>query len=153
MKTLSRILLGLSILPALISCEGRPGCIDEDRQSVIDMLTGVEWLVTYADYGLGREQAYDDETSVYSFGKDKKGWTAIGSLRDASVKKSVRYFQWTFTTDNYAVIQTAGNSTDGYWLIQKLTPAEMWLQWSAKDPVLIPNQTVTAYKLRSRQRD
>lgn len=139
--------LFLPILMLLPSCDGRSGCIDEDRQNIVDLLTGADWLVEYADYGPGGEQTYDDTTTIYSFGKDLKGWRALGSFKDPAVKENVQYFQWTFTTENYAVIHTAGNSADGYWLIQKLTPTALWLQWSAKDPVLIPNQTTTHYRL------
>lgn len=149
---MSFLSLLLALLVALPSCGGRNGYIGEDQESTVAMLTGVEWLVVYADYGLGREQAFDDETSVYSFGRDTKGWTAWGSLKDPSVKKDVRYFQWTFTTENYTVIRIAGNSADGYWLIEKLTPADLWVQWSVKDPVLYPNQPTTSYKLKARKR-
>lgn len=109
-------------------------------------------LVVYAEYGLGNEQTFDDETNIYSFGRDTKGWTGVGSLKDPSIKKDVQYFQWTFTTENYTVIYTSGNATEGYRLIKKLTPTEMWLQWSAQDPVLYPNQTTTFYKLKARKR-
>ncbi len=134
------------------SCEGKSGYLDESQQNTVAMLTDVEWLVVYADYGLGNEKTFDDETNIYSFGRDTKGWNAWGSLKDPSVKKDVRYFQWTFTTENYTVIYMAGNSMDGYWLIQKLTPTDLWAQWSVKDTVLYPNQTTTFYKLKSRMR-
>ncbi len=151
MKTLYTSLI-LSLLMMLTSCEGQIGYFDEGQQSTVAMLTDVEWLIVYAEYWHENEQTFDNETSIYSFGRDTKGWTALGSLKDPSVKKDIRYFQWTFTTENYAVIYTAGNSNEGYWLIQKLTPTEMWLQWSAKDPVLYPNQTTTFYKFKARKR-
>lgn len=146
------ISLCLSLLMILSSCEGRTGYLDEGQQNTVAMLTDVEWLVVYADYGLGNEQTFDDETNIYSFGRDTKGWTAVGSLKDPSIKKDVQYFQWTFTTENYTVIYTSGNATEGYRLIKKLTPTEMWLQWTAQDPVLYPNQTTTFYKLKARKR-
>ena len=108
------IILSISLLMIMSSCEGRTGYLDEGQQNTVAMLTDVEWLVVYADYGLGNEQTYDDETNIYSFGRDTKGWTAVGTLKDSSIKKYVRYFQWTFTTENYTVIYLAGNSTDGY---------------------------------------
>ena len=101
------ISLCLSLLMILSSCEGRTGYLDEGQQNTVTMLTDVEWLVVYADYGLGNEQTFDDETNIYSFGRDTKGWTAVGSLKDPSIKKDVQYFQWTFTTENYTVIYTA----------------------------------------------
>lgn len=151
MRTLLSSLF-LFLLMIMSSCEGKSGYLDEGQQNTVAMLTDVEWLVVYVDYSIGNEQTFDDETNIYSFGRDTKGWTATGSLKDLSVKKDVRYFQWTFTTENYAVIYMAGNSTDGYWLIQKLTPTDLWVQWSVKDPVLYPNQTTTFYKLKARKR-
>lgn len=151
MKQLLYHIFLLSLM-ILTSCEVRSGYLDYDKQNTVAMLTDVEWLVVNADYGLGNEHIYDDETKIYSFGKDSKGWIATGSLKDMSVKKDVRYFQWSFTTDNYTVICMAGNSTDGYLLIQKLTPTEMWLQWTAKDPVFVPNQNTTLYKFKARKK-
>ena len=151
------VLLGLAFLwmalaAMLASCDGRTGYLDDGQAQTVGLLTDAEWLVAYADYGMGSECAFDVVTSVYAFGNDMNGWTATGSLRDASLKEDVRYFRWTFTTENYAVIRTAGNSTDGYWLIKKLTQTEMWLQWSLMDPVIYPNQTTTLYKFKARKR-
>ncbi len=151
MRTLYTWLI-LPLVITLTSCEGRTGYLDEGQQNTIAMLTDVEWVTVYAQYWHNNEQTFDNETSIYSFGIDTKGWTALGSLIDPSVKKNVRHFQWAFTTENYAVIYTAGDSNEGYWLIQKLTPTEMWLQWSAQDPVLYPNQTTTFYKFKARKR-
>ncbi len=134
----------------LSSCEGRTGYLNEGQENTLSMLTGKEWVEVYADSGLGNEQTIEDKTSIYYFDLKGKGWFAVGSLKDENVKEDVRYFQWTFTTENFAVIQTAGNAMDGYWLIKKLTPTELWMQWSAKDPVLIPNQTTTFYKYKAR---
>lgn len=142
----------LFILLILTSCEVRSRYDEFDQQKTVAMLTDVEWLLVYADYGYGNNHTYDDETSIYSFGRDSKGWIATGSLKDPSVKKDVRYFQWSFTTENYTVICTAGNATDGYLLIQKLTPDEIHLQWTAKDPVLVPNQNTTFYKFKARKK-
>jgi len=146
------ISLCLSLLMILSSCEGRTGYLDEGQQNTVAMLTDVEWLVVYVDYSIGNEQTFDDETNIYSFGKDTKGWTATGSLKDPAVKKDVRYYQWTFTTENYSVIYMVGNSTDGYWLIEKLTPDELWVVITASDPVLYPNQYKTYYRLKARKR-
>ena len=134
------ISLCLSLLMILSSCEGRTGYLDEGQQNSVAMLTDVEWLVVYVDYSVGNEQTFDDETNIYSFGRDTKGWTATGSLKDPAVKKDVRYFQWTFTTENYSVI------------IEKLTPDELWVVITASDPVLYPNQYKTYYRLKARKR-
>ncbi len=138
------------LLMCLSSCEGRTGYLDEGQENTLSMLTGKEWVEVYADYGLGYEQVIEDRTVIYYFDLKGNGWCAVGSLKDETVKENVRYFQWTFTTENFAVIQTAGNAMDGYWLIKKLTPTELWVQCSTHDPVLVPNQTTTFYKYKAR---
>ena len=137
-------------LICLSACEGQSGYLDSDQEETLSLLTEKEWLIVYARYWTGDEHTYDDETSVYFLDLKQNGWVALGSLKDASVKENVTYFQWRFTTDNFTVIQTAGNGMDGYWLIEKLTPTELWAQWSAKDPVMYPNQITTFYKFKSR---
>lgn len=57
----------------LSSCEGRTGYLDEGQQNTVAMLTDVEWLVVYVDYSISNEQTFDDETNIYSFGRDTKG--------------------------------------------------------------------------------
>ena len=41
------------MLAVLSSCEGRSGYFDEGQQTTVTMLTDVEWLMSYADYGYG----------------------------------------------------------------------------------------------------
>ena len=60
------ISLCLSLLMIMSSCEGQTGYLDEGQQNTVAMLTDVEWLVVYADYGLGNEQTFDDETNILS---------------------------------------------------------------------------------------
>ena len=52
------------LMMALPSCEGRSGYLDEGQQNTVALLTDVEWLVVYADYGLGNEQTFEDVTTV-----------------------------------------------------------------------------------------
>lgn len=92
------------MLAVLSSCEGRSGYLDEGQQTTVTMLTDVEWLMSYADYGYGSVETYDDETRIYKFDKTGKGWFASGSFTDISKKDDVSYYQWTFTTENFVVI-------------------------------------------------
>ena len=64
------------MLAVLSSCEGRSGYLDEGQQTTVTMLTDVEWLMSYADYGYGSVETYDDETRIYKFDKTGKGWFA-----------------------------------------------------------------------------
>ena len=74
------------MLAVLSSCEGRSGYLDEGQQTTVTMLTDVEWLMSYADYGYGSVETYDDETRIYKFDKTGKGWFASGSFTDISKK-------------------------------------------------------------------
>lgn len=150
MKT-SLFSLLFALLVCLSSCEGRTGYLDEGQENTLSLLTEKEWLMVYSETSLGYTQTYNSETSVYFFSLEGNGWTAHTCLNDETEKKELRYFQWTFTTENFTVIQLAGNAEDGYWLIKKLTPTELWVQTSVKDPVLYPNQYSTFYKFKSRQ--
>ncbi len=44
-----------------------------------------------------------------------------------------------------------GNAVDGYWLIEKLTANELWVEWAQQDPVIYPNQYNTHYKFKARK--
>lgn len=104
-----------------------------------------------ADYGYGSVETYDDETRIYKFDKTGKGWFASGSFTDISKKDDVSYYQWTFTTENFLVIYMTGHSVEGYWYIEKLTPNELWVQWTQQDPALHPNQDKDIYKFKARK--
>lgn len=148
----SRILLLLALMGILfVSCEGRTGYLEEGQLSTVSLLTDSEWLMSYYNPGFGNEYEYDDDTRIYRFEKTGKGWVASGSFIDASKKEDVSYFQWTFTTDNFAVLYMAGHVVEGYWLIEKLTPYELWVQEAPQDPVIYPNQNKRFYKFKARK--
>lgn len=134
-----------------VSCDGRTGYLDDGQESIVYDLTASEWLMAYADYGLGSESYFDDDTQIYRFEKTGKGWFGNGSFTDASKKENVHYFQWSFTTENFAVLYMAGSAVEGYWLIEKLTPDELWVQYAFLDPVLHPNQNKYTYKFKARK--
>ena len=150
MKSLALSLL-LILGMTFVSCEGRSGYLEEGQLTKVTLLTDVEWLLAYYDTGVGNEYEFDDDTQVYKFEKTGKGWLASGSFSDASLKEDVSYFQWTFTTENFAVIYMTGYVVEGYWLIEKLTPNELWVQSAHSDPVIYPNQTKQIYKFKARK--
>lgn len=144
--------LYIALTLVVSSCDGRNGYLNEDQHDTVNMLTGAEWLAVSAEYIYGEVITYDSETTVYSFDLTGKGWTAKGSLTDSDILDNVSYFQWTFTNENYAVIYTTGHNNEGYWLIEKLTPTELWAQWTSHDPVYVPNQVTTRYKFIGRKK-
>lgn len=125
---------------AFVSCDGRSGYLDDGQLSTVSQLTDVEWLMSYYNPGYGDEYEFNDDTRIYRFEKTGKGWVASGSFSDVSKKEEVSYFQWTFTTENFSVIYMAGHAVEGYWLIEKLTSNELWVQAAPQDPVIYPNQ-------------
>ncbi len=147
----SAILLLTIFLAILSSCEGRTGYLNEGQQSKVSMLTDVEWLMYYSDYGDGYEYHYDNETKIYKFDRTGKGWVANGSFSDISLKDDVSYYKWSFTTENFAVIYMAGHIVEGYWLIEKLNSEELWVQWTMEDPVIYPNQNKDRYRFKARK--
>ena len=144
--------LYIALILIVSACDGRYGYLNEDQQDTVNMLIGAEWLTVSYEDNYGEITYYDSETIVYSFDQTGKGWRATGSLTDNNVLENVSYFQWTFTNDNYAVIYTAGHNNEGYWLIQKLTTTDMWLQLTSHDPVYFPNQTTALYKFLARKK-
>lgn len=139
----------------LLSCEGRTGYIDESQLSIVAELTGSEWLVAWYEDPLGNVETFDDETSIYRFESTGKGWIAKGSFKDETIRANARNFHWTFTADNFAVIYMTGSQDWGhweeYWLIEKLTPDELWIKYAAQDPAIYPNQESRRYRLRARR--
>lgn len=150
MKSAITSLLLIAIM-LLASCDNRSGYLDDDQQSTVLMLTDVEWLLSYSRPSIGDGQSYDKETQIYKFDRTGKGWVANGSFADASIKENTRYYQWTFTTGNFTVIYMTGNAVNGYWLIEKLTANELWVEWAQQDPVIYPDQYNTHYKFKARK--
>ena len=148
----SRILSLLALMGILfVSCEDRTGYLEEGQLSTVSLLTDSEWLMSYYNPGFGNEYEYDDDTRIYRFEKTGKGWVASGSFSDVSQKEEVSYFQWTFTTENFSVIYMAGHVVEGYWLIEKLTSNELWVQEAPQDPVIYPNQDKRYYRFKARK--
>ena len=146
------IIFVLSFLGLIVaSCDGRIGYLDDGQQTTVSMLTDVEWLMTYYDSGYGHEYEYDDDTRIYRFERTGKGWMASGSFSDPTKKEGVTYFQWTFTTENFAVIYMSGHIVEGFWLIKKLTSDELWVEEAMQDPVIYPNQNKRFCRFRSRR--
>ena len=133
MKSAITSLLVIAIM-LLASCDNRSGYLDDNQQSTVLMLTDVEWLLSYSRPSIGDGQSYDK-----------------GSFTDASIKENTRYYKWTFTTGNFTVIYMTGNAVNGYWLIEKLTANELWVEWAQQDPVIYPDQYNTHYKFKARK--
>ena len=83
------------------------------------MLTDVEWLVVYVDYSISNEQTFDDETNIYSFGRDTSRVDCDRlPERSESIKKRCRDTSNGLSPRRITLcIYMAGNSTDGYWMI------------------------------------
>ncbi|WP_289158134.1 hypothetical protein [uncultured Muribaculum sp.] len=142
--------LAVLLLMVFASCEERSGYLEDDQQTTVELLTDVEWLMTWADYGALGESTFETDTDIYRFERTGKGWFAKGSWIDTEKKDGTGYFQWSFTTANFSVIRMTGY-IEGYWLIEKLTPDELWVTSAQQDPVIYPSQDNRRYKFKARK--
>ncbi|MDE6490751.1 MAG: hypothetical protein K2L49_06290 [Muribaculaceae bacterium] len=123
---------------SLLSCEEPTGYYNDDQWGAIGNLTGTEWVLESVTYPDSEPEIYDDGINVYKFDADGRGWHRIlWSLVEPSAKDVTTYFRWSFTTENFAVIYMA-DSSESFWLIEKLTPTELWVICAMQDPVLYP---------------
>ncbi|MCM1139653.1 MAG: hypothetical protein NC453_13875 [Muribaculum sp.] len=129
----------------LTSCEGRSGYINEDQEAVVDRLTASTWILTSEESDIFGTKTYEDESRIYKFDSNGKGWTGWGNMQNGTLLSEPIYFQWAFTP-NFTVFQTTGNAVEGYWLIQKLTASDFQALWTVRDPVQYPIQDKTVYK-------
>ncbi|MCM1331877.1 MAG: hypothetical protein NC248_04635 [Bacteroides sp.] len=142
--------LAVLLLMVFVSCEERSGYLEDDQQTTVELLTDVKWLMTWADYGALGESSFETDTDIYRFERTGKGWFAKGSWIDTEKKDGTGYFQWSFTTANFSVIRMTGY-IEGYWLIEKLTPDELWVTSAQQDPVIYPSQDNRRYKFKARK--
>lgn len=131
----------------LPSCDGRTGYLEDNQEAIIDNLAASEWILMREESKIFGTKTYEKESRIYQFDDNGKGWTAWAAMSDGTLLTEPVHFRWAFTTPEFTVFQTTGNSIEGYWLIQKLTASEFQAQWTPQDPVLYPNQDKTIYKL------
>lgn len=125
-------------LLSLTSCDEPIGYYDDGQRDVIGCVTGTEWVLVSVIYPDSEPEILDNDAEIYKFDADGRGWHKVRwSIVDPSGKDVVTYFRWSFTTDNFAVIYLV-DSSESYWLIEKLTATELWVVCAMQDPVLYP---------------
>ncbi|MDE5904267.1 hypothetical protein [Duncaniella sp.] len=147
MKT-GKLHLFLLILGLLIcsSCE-RSGYYNDDQRNRLDLLTSVRWTEQSTN-------SYDPENPIVSrqsWSFDKKGKASVTytwtDKNGDTVYNETQYYDWTFTTENFAVIYLySASHGDLFWLIEKLTADELRVKAAVMDPVLnptIPQRLIT----------
>ena len=67
--------------------------------------------------------------------------TQIGTNADGEeILRETQYYDWTFTTENFAVIYLYNTAYgQSFWLIEKLTATELRVKAANQDPVLYPS--------------
>lgn len=91
-------------------------------------------------------ESFEDEGWIYNFdanGKGKRTWWK----KHPEENIETEYFQWTFTTDNFAVIYIGGN-IERFWLINELTSTSLIVRDAIEDPVLYPNTSQRLCKFK-----
>lgn len=133
------LILPLICLLISTSCE-RSGHYDADQQARLNLLTSVKWAQYWTD-------TYDPDNPVYHYqfwNFDRKGkavFTQIGTNADGEeILRETQYYDWTFTTENFAVIYLYNTAYgQSFWLIEKLTATELRVKAANQDPVLYPS--------------
>lgn len=139
MNRFLKYLMAVCLFVAATSCEERTGYYDSDQKSILAKLTSVRWV----SHGKGIDAAGKpsiDNYQIYNFETDGNGsFTYLSESNGEELERRTRYFQWTFTTENFAVIfMTEGYSDSTFWLIEKLTDTQLWVKSAMQDPVLYP---------------
>lgn len=144
-----RILVIFIVCAALGACEESTGYYDESQKDILYRLTDKEWFMYYAHTPGFQSESFENEGWIYVFdsdGRGKRTWWKKGTEENTGTE----YFQWTFTTDNFAVIYLGGN-IERFWLIDRLTDTELIVQDAIQDPVLHPGTYKQLYKFRPAQ--
>ncbi|MDE5988388.1 MAG: hypothetical protein K2F88_05140 [Duncaniella sp.] len=152
-SSLTNLILTLLCAIVCTSCE-RSGYYDSDQKNRLSMLTSVKWTQRWTD-------RYDPENPIdyyqtWSFDtKGKASFTQIGTDHDGKViLRETQYYDWTFTTENFAVIYLfSGTYGESFWLIEKLTAEKLRVKAANQDPVLYPSvpQTTLTFDAEARQ--
>ncbi len=143
------IYLIFALITILVSsCDDRIGYYDGYQNDRIALLTGKKWFMYYQHRPPFQPEEFDSEGNVCSFSADGKGtFKVVDSEGEIIEGYKVQYFQWTFTTDTFSVLYLGGNMQQ-FWLIDKLTPSELWIHCGAQDPAIYPNTDQTEYRFR-----
>lgn len=144
--TIFRALIIFIFCAFLGACEERTGYYDESQKDIIARLTCTEWFMYYAHTPGFQPESFEDEGWIYNFdanGKGKRTWWK----KHPEENIETEYFQWTFTTDNFAVIYIGGN-IERFWLINELTSTSLIVQDAIEDPVLYPNTSQRLCKFK-----
>ncbi len=129
------LILGLLIC---LSCE-RSGYYNDDQRKRLDLLTATRWTEQSTD-------SHDPENPIecrQSWSFDKKGKASVTykwtDKNGNTTYNETQYYDWTFTTENFAVIYLySATHGDLFWLIEKLTANELRVKAAVMDPVLNP---------------
>ncbi len=124
----------------MASCYARASYLEDDQIRILSLLTAHEWVENQAET-LSNGAMYTS-TSTWKFNSNCKGSYVIESqANDDELITTVIYFDWVFTTPNYAVICLyLQGSGEQYWLINELSSSVLDVTVTQHDPVYYPNQ-------------
>ncbi|MCC8115339.1 MAG: hypothetical protein LIP03_15370 [Bacteroidales bacterium] len=130
----------LAVMGGLASCDTRASYLEDDQIRILSLLTAHEWVDNQVG-NLPNGTMYIS-TSTWKFNSNCKGSYVIqAQTNDDEPILAVIYFDWAFTTPNYAVICLyLQGSGEQYWLINELTSSVLDVTVTQHDPVYYPNQ-------------
>lgn len=96
----------------LPSCDGRTGYLEDNQEAIIDNLAASEWILMREESKIFGTKTYEKESRIYQFDDNGKGWTAWAAMSDGTLLTEPVHFRWAFTTPEFTVFQTTGNSIE-----------------------------------------
>lgn len=140
---MARFLFILITLLLIVSCEQSSQPLEGVQEEIVNNLTSCSWIKT--NIKTLPDGTIFEGKDIWTFNKTGKGsHKSILRYNDGEPTEEIYYFQWSFTTSNFAVIcmdiQKFGIC---YWQIEQLTYTQLKVIEALEDPVLYPGTTKT----------
>ena len=142
MTVLKKNVFFVLLLTILTGCAEKTGYVEPGQQTIIDKLTEKKWERDHhAKLDNGEEF---DVHEIWIFKNTGKGsYKTITVYENGEEKEIITYFNWAFTTPNFAIIYMDYGL---YWEIEKLTKSELFVYETHRDPITVPGQQYRDYR-------
>lgn len=141
--------LSIMLLPLMASCDQTSKPLEGVQNEIVTNLTSYSWVRTVIE-DIPNASAYES-SETWIFHKSGKGSHKISfKSENEQLDERVYYFQWAFTTQNFAVIcMDIQESGICYWQINNITPTQLDVVSAPDDPVLHPETEKTYLSFHS----
>lgn len=130
--------LSLILLPLMVSCEQSSKPLEGVQNDIVTNLTSSSWVRTIIE-DMPDASTYES-FETWIFHRSGKGSHKVSfKYENEKTDERIYYFQWAFTTQNFAVIcMDIQESGICYWQINNITPTQLDVISAPDDPVLHP---------------